>query len=297
MSRAEIHSFSKFISRYLPGKIQKITVNAGFTCPNRDGSKGTGGCIYCNNSSFSPGYTLTTRPIADQIEQGKEFFRRKYPDMRYVAYFQSYTSTNAPVSRILEMIGEALDQKDVEGVIIGTRPDCMPDSLLDELKIISKEKFVMVEYGAESANDDTLRIINRCHTWNDTADAVKRTNSTGIPVGLHLILGLPDETHSEIMHTIDEVNKLDIDILKFHQLQIVRGTALAGMIKRGECSVMQFSAEEYIELCCDVLQRLRPDIIVERFISQAPDELLISPRWGLKNYQFMDRLRQRLETL
>lgn len=296
MPHAEIRSFAQFIARYLPGNIQKITVNAGFTCPNRDGSKGSGGCIYCNNAAFSPAYSLKGGSIARQIEEGKRFFSRKHADMHYVAYFQSFTSTNGPVDKIIGLIHEALSQPDVKGVIIGTRPDCMPDDLLIELQAIARTHFVMMEYGAETANDTTLALVNRCHCWADTVEAVQRTHAAGIPTGLHLILGLPGETRADMMHTIDCVNRLPVDTLKFHQLQIVRGTRLASMAERGEIEMENFSAESYADLCCGILQRLRQDIIVERFVSQSPSSLLIAPRWGLKSHRFMDLLRQRLNT-
>jgi hypothetical protein len=294
MSTDNLQSFSHFISRYLPGKIQKISVNAGSTCPNRDGSKGTGGCIYCNNASFSPAYTAKCRDIVAQIEEGKRFFSRKYPDMRYLAYFQSYTSTNAPVSDVIGMIDQAMAIEKVEGVIIGTRPDCMPDELLMQLKERAAGHFVMIEYGAESANNKTLDLINRCHSWEETADAVRRTADAGIPVGLHIILGLPGETREDMMQTIDSINRLPVDVIKCHQLQIIAGTRLAKEIGEKKWHIEDFTPESYADLCCDILERLRPGIAVERFVSQAPDGLLIHPRWGLKNYQFMDLLRKKI---
>lgn len=294
MSTDNLQSFSHFISRYLPGKIQKISVNAGSTCPNRDGSKGTGGCIYCNNASFSPTYTAKCRDIVAQIEEGKRFFSRKYPDMRYLAYFQSYTSTNAPVSDVIGMIDQAMAIEKVEGVIIGTRPDCMPDELLMQLKERAAGHFVMIEYGAESANNKTLDLINRCHSWEETADAVRRTADAGIPVGLHIILGLPGETREDMMQTIDSINRLPVDVIKCHQLQIIAGTRLAKEIGEKKWHIEDFTPESYADLCCDILERLRLGIAVERFVSQAPDGLLIHPRWGLKNYQFMDLLRKKI---
>lgn len=295
MSHGGLQSFSQFINKYLPGKIQKISINAGFTCPNRDGSKGVGGCIYCNNSSFSPEYTLPRRSVTEQLEEGKRFFARKYPIMQYLAYFQSYTSTNGPVEHVISMIEEALKVDSVMGIIIGTRPDCMPEPLLQYLSELSRRKFVMVEYGAETANDATLEIINRCHTWADTVAAVKRTADAGIPVGLHFILGLPGETIAHMMNTIKQVNTLPVSTLKFHQLQIISGTRLAREYESAGWHIEQFTPDSYAELCCDILDNLRSDIAVERFVSQAPDNLLISPRWGLKNYQFADILRRKLK--
>lgn len=287
-------SFSEFIGRYLPGKHQKITINAGFMCPNRDGSKGRGGCIYCNNASFSPAYTLTGQSVVDQIEEGKRFFSRKYPAMRYLAYFQSYTSTNAPVETLIEMYDAALRCDGVDGIIIGTRPDCMPQPLLDHLGRLAQQHFVMIEYGAETACNATLSLINRCHTWDETVDAVRRTQQAGLPVGLHLILGLPGEDRKTIFDTIDAVNALGVDTVKFHQLQVVRGTELERGLAEGRYSVEQFSVDDYIELCIDILERLNPSTAVERFVSQAPEGMVVSPKWGLKNYQFTDRLKRRL---
>lgn len=295
MSSANLCDFSGFISRYLPGKLQKISINAALSCPNRDGTKGTGGCIYCNNSSFSPGLSgRHTLDIRSQIEDGKRFFARKYPYMEYLAYFQSYTSTNAPTATLMDMFRQALDVDGVRGLIIGTRPDCMPDDLLLELSRLRREHFVMVEYGAESAHDRTLALINRCHTWADTTDAVSRTASAGIPVGLHLIMGLPGETRADMLATIDAVNALPVETLKCHQLQIVRGTPLHRMFADGTMKINTFTIDEYLDLCCDIVERLRPGLVIERFVSQSPDHLLVAPRWGLKNYQFLHLLRRRL---
>ena len=289
--------FAGFLSRHLPGKVQKISVNTSLSCPNRDGSKGRGGCTYCNNRSFSPSYSTAPARITEQLEEGKRFFARKYPHMKYLAYFQSYTATNAATQRLMEMFREALEVPDVVGLAIGTRPDCMPADLLHELQSLSRDKFVMVEYGAETACDDTLTLVNRCHTWADTADAVRRTHEAGIPVGLHLIMGLPGEDTDTMLTTIDEVNRLPVDIVKCHQLQLVKGTRLAAQVADGSVDYTPWELDDYIDLCCKIVDRLRDDIAIERFVSQSPDNLLISPRWGLKNYQFADRLRAQLLNL
>ncbi len=286
--------FSGFISKYFRGKMQKLSVDGGFTCPNRDGTVGRGGCTYCNNASFSPGYCREHDSVTAQLEAGKSFFGRKYPDMRYLAYFQSYTGTHAGIDRLVSLYREALAVDKVDGLIIGTRPDCMPQELLDWLAEVRKEKFVMVEYGAESACDATLVRVNRCHTWADTADAVRRTHAAGIQVGLHFILGLPGEDEEVMMKTVDAINELPVDVVKFHQLQIVRGTRLCADVEAGRESVKSYTVDEYIDLCCDVVAKLRKDIAIERFVSQSPADLLVSPRWGLKNYEFTDRLRRRL---
>ena len=298
MNRFGKHAdFAGFLSRHLPGKVQKISVNTSLSCPNRDGSKGRGGCTYCNNRSFSPSYSTAPARITEQLEEGKRFFARKYPHMKYLAYFQSYTATNAATQRLMEMFREALEVPDVVGLAIGTRPDCMPADLLHELQSLSRDKFVMVEYGAETACDDTLTLVNRCHTWADTADAVRRTHEAGIPVGLHLIMGLPGEDTDTMLTTIDEVNRLPVDIVKCHQLQLVKGTRLAAQVADGSVDYTPWELDDYIDLCCKIVDRLRDDIAIERFVSQSPDNLLISPRWGLKNYQFADRLRAQLRNL
>lgn len=289
--------FAQFLSEHFDCKMQKIAVNAGFTCPNRDGSKGRGGCTYCNNQTFNPAYCTPSQSITDQLEEGKRFFGKKYPDMRYLAYFQAYTNTHGDINHIMEMYREALSVDKVDGIIIGTRPDCMPDELLTQLAEIHKSHWIMIEYGAETAHNNTLDFINRCHSWEDTTDAVMRTHNAGIPCGLHLILGLPGEDESMILDTIKQVSRLPLDTIKLHQLQLVRGTRMAKDIEDGLYNVTHFSVEEYISLCCKVIQLTSPSIAIERFVSQSPDNLLISPRWGLKNYEFTNLLNNAIKKL
>lgn len=289
--------FADFLAGYFPYKVQKLAINAGFSCPNRDGSKGIGGCTYCNNQTFNPAYCAPIRSVAEQIEEGKRFFGHKYPDMRYLAYFQAYTNTHGDIERLMALYNEALAQPMVEGLIIGTRPDCVPDTLLDRLEQLSRQKFVMIEYGAETSHDDTLFHINRCHTWDDTVDAVRRTASRHIPTGLHLIIGLPGEDESMILKTIDRVSALPVSTIKLHQLQLIRGTRMARDVEHGLYDVPHFTAESYIDLCCRIIQHTAPTIAIERFVSQSPDHLLISPRWGLKNYQFTNLLNNRIKKL
>lgn len=294
---AGYRDFAAFLAERFPCKMQKLAVNAGFTCPNRDGTKGRGGCTYCNNQSFNPVYCDGGVGVVEQLEKGKKFFGKKYPDMRYLAYFQAYTNTHGDVGRLMTMYREALDVDKVDGLIIGTRPDCMPDELLSRLAELNREKYVIVEYGAETSHDDTLELINRCHTWQDTVDAVIRTADAGISVGLHLIVGLPGEDEARIMETIDRVSALHVDTVKLHQLQLVKGTRMARDVTDGLYTVPQYGVDEYIELCCKIISRLNPSVAIERFVSQSPDELLISPRWGLKNYEFTHRLNNRIKEL
>lgn len=289
--------FSDFMAEHFPFKVQKLAINAGFTCPNRDGTKGWGGCTYCDNRTFNPSYCTPALPVARQIEEGKRFFARKYPHMKYLAYFQAYTNTYGDIDRLMDLYLEALSQPDVVGLIIGTRPDCMPSRLLARLAELARTRFVMVEYGAETAHDATLSRINRCHTWQDTVDAVQRTSAAGIPVGLHFILGLPGETPDMMMSTVRQASALPVSLLKFHQLQLIRGTRMARDIEAGLYDIPRFSADEYVEICVRLLRHIPSSIAVERFVSQAPSDLLVYPRWGLKNYQFTNLLANRLRTL
>ncbi len=286
--------FSQFLAGYFPQKMKKLTVNAGCTCPNRDGTKGRGGCTYCNNQSFNPAYCTPKTGIAAQLERGKRFFARKYPKMRYLAYFQAYTNTYGDMERLLEMYSEALSVENVDGIIIGTRPDCMPLQMLEALADLHRKHWVMVEYGAESSHDETLKLINRRHSWKDTEDAVFRTARAGIPVGVHLIAGLPGETQEMIIRTVERLSQLPVSVLKLHQLQLIKGTRMARDVEEGLYPLRFCTVEEYMELCCEIVRHLSPEIAVERFISQSPESLLIAPRWGLKNYEFVNLLNLKM---
>jgi hypothetical protein len=287
--------YADFLADIFDGKVQKISINAGLMCPNRDGTIGRGGCAYCNNQAFSPAYGNVGTRVAEQLEAGKQFFARKYPTMRYLAYFQSYTSTHGNIDALMSMYEEAVAVDDVVGIIIGTRPDCMPDDLLSRLSELNKRLPVIIEYGAESSHNDSLERVNRCHTWQTTVDAVLRTHSAGLRVGLHFILGLPGESIEMMLETVDRINELPIDTVKFHQLQIVRNTRLGALYEAGQLDVHLFTVDEYVDLCVEIVHRLRKDIAIERFVSQSPDDLLIAPRWGLKNYQFTNLLNNKLK--
>ncbi len=292
--------FADFLTEHFPEqKMQKLTIDAGFSCPNRDGTLSRGGCAYCNNNSFSPGSHggRNITPISDQIEQSKYFFRRKYPTMRYIAYFQSYTNTHGELSRLLTLYDEALSAEGVDGIIIGTRPDCLPDALLEALAQRRREgKWIMIELGAESSHDSTLELVNRCHSWQTTVDAVAKVRKAGLPVGLHLIMGLPGETHEMMLETVKRTAALHPDTVKFHQLQIIKGSKMAEEWRKGNIFEL-FTPETYIPLCREIISILTTDspaTAIERFTSQSPDDLLIAPRWGLKNYQFVNLLHNLL---
>ena len=289
--------FSEYMLEVFPGmKVQKLSIDAGFTCPNRDGSIGRGGCIYCNNASFTPGYCSPRDPVEVQIEKGKAFFRRKYPEMKYLAYFQSYTNTfGRSADALTDMYRKASESGDVVGVIIGTRPDCIPDDLLDGLAGLNRRKPVIVEIGAETSSDETLRLINRNHTWVQVEDSVERLHSKGIRVGLHLIAGLPGENGEDVIKTVRKACALPIDSIKMHQLQIVKGTPLLERWEKGEIEVEPFTLEDYIELCVRIVKSVPRHICIERFLASSPPEMVAAPKWGLKNYQFTNLLHNRLK--
>ena len=287
------NEFSDFLKDVFPGKVQKISLNAGFTCPNRDGTKGFGGCTYCNNQTFSPEYCHTEKSITRQLEEGVAFFARKYPELRYLAYFQAYTNTYDATERLIAKYEEALRFPGVCGLIVGTRPDCMPGDLLDYFSDLSKHSFVLVEYGVESTLDKTLRRINRGHTYAEAEEAIRRTASRGIYTGAHLILGLPGESREEILSHAGRISKLPLTTLKLHQLQLIRNTRMAKEFEESPADFHLYSVDEYIDLVIDFVERLNPDIVVERFVSQSPKELLIAPDWGLKNYEFTAKVLKR----
>lgn len=285
--------FSEFLAQYFPYKVQKISINAGFTCPNRDGSKGRGGCTYCNNQSFSPGYGKPEKSITQQLEDGIAFFSRKYPEMKYLAYFQSYTNTYESLDALINKYEEALAYPGVVGLVVSTRPDCMPDALLDYFENCSKNHFVMIEYGVESTLNVTLDTINRLHSWEESQDAIRRTAARNIHTGAHMILGLPGETRKDIIHHADELSKLPLKTVKLHQLQIIRGTKLAKQYQENSDFLTIINMNEYVDLCVDFAERLNPEFYIERFASQSPKEILIAPDWGLKNYELTEKILKR----
>lgn len=286
--------FGLWIKQRLGCKCQKISINAGFTCPNRDGRLGTGGCTFCNNQTFNPEYCETGKSVTEQLEEGKDFFRHKYPDMRFLAYFQAYTSTYASVEHCICLYEEALKVEDVAGIVISTRPDCMPDELLDYLEELNQRTFVLVEYGVESANDQTLKAINRGHTFRTSADAIRRTAQRGIAVGAHVILGLPGEDKDELLRQADLIARLPLTTLKLHQLQIIKGTRMEKQFREHPWHV--FSVEEYVDLVSAYLARLPRTLVIDRFVSSSPKQLLVAPQWGLKNFEFANLIRNRLNT-
>ena len=287
------NDYGTWIRRKFPFRVQKISIDAGFSCPNRDGLVSHGGCTFCDNRTFNPSYCQPSKSIAGQIAEGRRFFARKYPDMKYLAYFQAYSNTYAPLDVLRRRYEEALAQDGVVGIVIGTRPDCVNSDVLDYLEQLNRQTFVIVEYGIESVSDATLLRINRGHNFECSRQAIIKTHERGIITGAHIILGLPSEQPDDNVRQADIVSQLPIDILKLHQLQIIRGTQMAEEYARAPFSL--YTADEYIDLCIRYLEHLRNDMVVERFVSQSPAQLLVAPKWGLKNYEFTNRLTNEMK--
>lgn len=288
-------NYNRVLKTEFKERIQKISIHAGFTCPNRDGSKGRGGCTYCNNQSFSPPYSKLAKSVSRQVEEGIAFFHHKYDAQDYLAYFQFYTNTYASLDKLKAVYEEALSHHRVKGIVVGTRPDCVNDEFLDYVAELSKKTYVMIEYGIESTDDKTLEFIHRGHTFATAKEAILSTAGRGIKTAAHIILGLPKENRETILGHADKLSTLPITALKIHQLQVLRETVMAEQLEEHPEWFHLFSLDEYIDVVIDFLERMNPEIAIERFVSQSPKELLIAPEWGLKNFEFTAKLEKRLE--
>ena len=273
-------------------KFQRIMVDGGFTCPNRDGTVGSGGCSYCRNDSFAPDYCRRTKSITEQLEAGKRFFGQKYKDMEYIAYFQSYSCTYAPIEVLRQRYEEALSAG-VKGLVIGTRPDCLQEDVLDLLEELNTKTQLTIEIGVESCHNHVLQRINRGHTFAQAENAIRRTSARGIKVGVHIILGLPEERKEEMLLGADLLSKMPVDFIKLHQLQILKGTKMAeDFMNHPEEFVTFPSAEDYVDFVKEYRRHLRSDIQIERYVSSAPSDLIIAPRWGLKPFEIKALIEQ-----
>ncbi len=290
------NDFSSHFKKMFNERVQKVSIDAGFTCPNRDGSKGIGGCTFCNNVTFTPAYCNIENSIEQQLKVGIEFFRRKYSSMKFLAYFQSYTNTYAPLEYIKKVFETTLKNPEILGLVVATRPDCLDDNILDYLQEISVNKYVMVELGVESCENSTLDFINRCHTFEDSVSAIENLATRGLNNCVHMIAGLPGESKETILKQPVILSKLPIGNLKIHQLQIHKGTKMEEQYDETPELFGVFSTvDEYTELMADYLELLNPKIIVERFVSYTPSAFLIAPGWGLKNFEFVAKLEKLLE--
>ena len=290
------NDFTSFIKAKFNNRVQKVSIDAGFTCPNKDGTKGKGGCTYCNNNTFNPDYCKPIKPIKVQINEGIDFFSRKYNSQKYLAYFQAFTNTYAPLDKLKKMYREALSHKDVIGLVIATRPDSIKDNVLDYLQCLVLEGyFIKLEFGLESTNNSTLESINRCQTHEEAIDAFSRANNRGLHLGAHLILGLPGESKKDMLEHARKVSQLPIDTLKIHHLQIVKHTMMAYQFKHTPEMFSFMELNEYVDLVVDFIELLNPNIIIERFFSESPPKMLIYPKYGLKNFEVKHLINKRLE--
>lgn len=293
-SQKRYRDYPTYLKTLFRGRVQKLSIDGGFSCPNRDGTRGRGGCTFCNNRSFSPGYCRATAPVSRQVEEGKGFFAHKYAGQKYLAYFQSYTSTYAPLSELKRKYGEALQCRDIVGIVIGTRPDAVDEEILDYIQELSRKVFVCVEYGVESTDDGVLLRINRGHTYAESERAIRLTAERGIHTGAHIIFGLPGESRRSMLEGVVRLCDLPVDVVKLHQLQIIRGTAMAEEYLMNPDDFRLYTLEEYLDFVTDVIERVRPDVYFERFVNQVPDEYLIAPKWEIRNYEFVAKLERQL---
>lgn len=293
--RKRYQDYPSFFKTLFDERVQKLSIDAGFTCPNRDGSKGIGGCSYCNNRSFNPEYCRANVSITQQIEEGKQFFAHKYAGQKYLAYFQAYSNTYAPLEELKQKYEEALACPDIVGLVIATRPDTITEEALEYIQDLARRHYICIEYGVESANDQVLQRINRGHIFSEAEKAIKQTAGRGIRIGAHLIFGLPGETPESMLQGAIRLGELPIDVLKLHQLQIIRGTRLAEEYMAHPESFRLYSLEEYLDFVTDVIEHIRPDVYLERFVNQSPEGYLIAPKWGVKNFEFVAKLDKRLK--
>jgi hypothetical protein len=278
-----INSYGHYLRRRFGCRISKVNVDAGFTCPNRDGSKGSGGCIYCNNVSFSPKDTQAVIPLEEQMNHGMAYHRVRLGSQKFIIYFQKYTNTYASVDLLADLYRRALAQPDVIGISVGTRPDSLTDEALKLLTDIVREKYVCLELGLQSIDDGILTRINRGHTLKDFVDTVKRAAGRNFDICAHLIHGFPGESAGEFLKSAELIASLPIDSVKLHQLHAVEGTELAGMYRRGE--FVPLTLDEYVTVAADFLERLPSRVTVQRLYGSAPLEIRVAPQWGLKNNQ------------
>ena len=291
------NSFVGYFKRKYGERLQKIVLDAGFTCPNRDGKVGRGGCTYCDNAAFHPSYSTAGKSLLQQMDEGIEFHKVRYRTTEhYLAYFQSFSNTYAPLERLKKLYEEALSHPQVVGIVIGTRPDCVDEEKLDYLAGLAKDHVVIVEYGIESCYDATLQRINRGHDFETARRAVEMTAQRGLDVGVHFILGLPGETRQMMLDACARINELPVRSIKFHQLQIVKGTAMEKEYEQCPQDFERFSLEEYLDFFADILERLRPDIHIERFVGEVPPRFVNETPWGLiRNVELLRLLDRKLE--
>jgi len=295
--KRRFNAYSEYFKKELGQRVQKLTIHAGFTCPNRDGTISLNGCTYCDNEAFNPSYCHPQKSIQQQIEEGIAFHQNRYRRAeKYLAYFQAFSNTHAPLDRLKNIYNQALSQKNIVGLVIGTRPDCVDEEKLEYFAQLSKKYYLIIEYGIESCNNSTLQLINRGHSFEQAVKTLEMTRSAGIKTGAHFIFGLPTETVSDWMQWADFISKLPLNNVKFHQLQFINGTAMAELYRQQPEWFHRFSLEEYIEFIVDFVEQLNPNIVIERFAGEVPPRFLAQPSWGLiRNDQILQAIEKKLK--
>lgn len=291
------NSYGNYLTKQFGGRVQKISVDAGFSCPNRDGKLSTGGCTFCSNTAFNPSYCKPEKSIRQQIEEGIAFHRRRYRRAsKYFAYFQPYSNTYQPLETLQEIYQQALEVPGIVGIVIGTRPDLIDEPLLHYLNEIQQTHYVMLEYGVESVYDETLRHVNRGHNFATAERAIRMTASHGIPCGAHFIFGLPGESKAMMHNAADVISQLPLTTVKFHQLQIFKDTKMAEEYQQHPDAFHLFELDEYIDFVIDFAERLNPNIVIERFAGEVPPRFLVSEPWMKLRYdEVLRRIEKRME--
>ncbi|MBN2214222.1 MAG: TIGR01212 family radical SAM protein [Bacteroidales bacterium] len=291
------NSYPDYMRKVFGTRVQKVAVDAGFTCPNRDGKAGTGGCTFCNNDAFNPSYCSASKPVRQQLRDGKEFHKTRYRSAtKYMAYFQAYSNTYKPLEELRRIYQEALDEEDIVGLVIGTRPDCIDDQMLDYFRMLSEKKYIVIEYGIESVYNKTLKRINRGHTFEETAEALMKTAQKGIKTGGHMIFGLPGESMEEMLDSAEVISKLPLHSVKFHQLQIMKGTVMAKeYLEHPECFHFLPKIEAYLEFIVQYTENLNPSFILERIAGETPPRFNVRIPWDLRYDQILVKFENLLE--
>jgi hypothetical protein len=291
------NSYAEYFRKNFGGRVQKLAIDAGFTCPNRDGSRGRGGCTYCDNDAFNPSYCHPSKSVRQQIDEGIEFHEKRYRRAnRYLAYFQPYSNTYAPLLKLKEIYGQALEFPGIIGLVIGTRPDCIDREKLNYFSEIGQSKYIILEFGIESCYDKTLKRINRGHTFEEAVEAFELTSRYGLKTGAHIIFGLPGESKDEMLREADILSSLPLSNIKFHQLQVIKGTRMAREFEQKPEDFHLFTLEEYIDFIIDFSERLNPGFVIERFAGEVPPRFLAGPGWGLvRNDQVLNMIEKRME--
>ncbi len=290
------NSYTEYFKRTFGGRVQKLAIDAGFTCPNRDGTVGIGGCTYCDNNAFNPSYCNPQKSVSVQIEEGIEFHKIRYRRaIKYIAYFQAYSNTYASLEKLKKLYEEALAFPDIIGLVIGTRPDCVNEEILDYLSELSKKVYIIVEYGIESCYDSTLKRINRGHDFAKTKWAICESAKRGIRTGGHVIIGLPSETRKEILDEISIISELPLNTIKFHQLQIIKGTFMAKDFLLHPEEYKLFEMDEYLQLMVEVVEKLNPEFVIERIAGEVPPDFNATASWNIRYDAVLQRFERLLE--